>query len=356
MVNAKKISIAVGVSIALSVSARARAEEPLVHHAPPAVAKANEPLAIGARFDSADQVKEASLVYRKSDGTVGAVPFLRSSSGIAPYVAVVPREDVRVPSLAYAIEVETTEGKQVPVFASRESMHTVALQEDAGDARERALLQRFGGRRTTLAATTELVRFGSSPATSNGVPTTVSDQYYRVEGQFTYRLFGWISEFGFRGGIVRGSSPVPNARSDAELDVGMNYGAPRLRLRAADWLHVDGEALTSVNEVGYSVGGGGAVLLGDAYGTHLTLGFEGIRIFGLRGYTRFDVAASRRLALGTTIEVTTMPHAETAGVRLVGDVKVDLGKGFGLGVRGGYQARSFASGGPAAGLLVAYSF
>lgn len=343
----------------LFLAASAAAEEnkpPSVHHAPPSVARANEPLSVAVTFDEAEHVKEASLVYKKSDGATASVPFLRSSDNRKPYVAIVPAEDVRIPTLAYAIEVETGDGARAPVFASRESMHSVALEEDAADARERALLRRIGGRRTTLAATTEIVQFGSSPATLAGRPTVVSDQFFRVEGQFTYRLLGTISEFGFRGGIVRGSSPVPRATNAEQFDVGMNYGAPRVRFRGTDWFHVEAEMLTSVNEIGYSLGGGGAILLGDAYGTHLTFGFEGIRIFGVRGYTRFDVAVARRLALGTTIEVTTMPHAETAGVRLVSDAKFDLGSGFGVGVRGGYQARSFASGGPTAGLLLSYSF
>jgi hypothetical protein len=258
--------------------------------------------------------------------------------------------------LAYAIEIETTDGQKVPAFATRENMHPVALQEDTGDARERALLARAGGRRTTLGTLGEFVHFGSTPTTVNREQMTVNDQYYRLEGQFTYRLFRWISEFGFRGGIVRGSSPVPGATSKSQHDVGMNYGAPRVRLRAADWLHFEGEALTSVNEIGYSIGGGGAILFGDAYGTHLTVGFESIQIFGTRGYTRFDVAASKRLSLGTTIEVTNMPHAETAGVRLVADGRFDLGAGFAVGVRGGYQARNFASGGPTLGGTLAYSF
>ena len=169
-------------------------------------------------------------------------------------------------------------------------------------------------------------------------------------------MFSTVAEFGLRGGIVRGSSPVPGATDRSKFDVGLNYGAPRIRLRATDWLHFDGEFLTSVTEVGYSVGGGGAILLGDIYATHLKLGFEGIEVFGLRGYTQFNVALGKRVSAGTLVEVTNMPHADKAGVRLAGDVRIDLGAGFGLGLRGGYQARAFASGGPSGGLSASYSF
>lgn len=292
---------------------------------------------------------------------LNAADFLRSSDSARQYVATIPASDVALPTLGYAIEVETVDGTTLPAFASRNKLHEISLIEDSGDARERALLARVGGRRTTLMISGDYIHFGTSPTTitpPNEPPQQIDvrDQYYRMEGAFTYRLFSTIAEFGLRGGTVRGSSPVPGATSRSKFDVGLNYGAPRIRLRATDWLHVDGEFLTSVTEIGYAVGGGGAVLLGDVYGTHLKLGFEGIEVFGLRGYSAFSIALGKRVTAGTLVEVTTMPHADTAGVRLAGDLRVDLGAGFGLGVRGGYQARAFASGGPSAGLSALYSF
>jgi len=165
-----------------------------------------------------------------------------------------------------------------------------------------------------------------------------------------------VSEFGIRAGVVRGESLVPGETDPSKYKVGLNYGAPRVRVRAADWLHIEGELLTSVTEVGFSVGGGGALLLGDAYGSKMVLGFETIQVFGTRGYTRLDLVATKRLMLSPTIEVTNMPHADHGGVRLLGDATVDLGKGFSASVRGGYQARSFDRGGPSAGGGLAYAF
>jgi hypothetical protein len=56
------------------------------------------------------------------------------------------------------------------------------------------------------------------------------------------------------------------------------------------------------------------------------------------------------------IEVTSMPHGSAVGVRLLLDLGFDFGRGFSFVLRGGYQARSFASGGPAAGGTVSYAF
>ena len=83
---------------------------------------------------------------------------------------------------------------------------------------------------------------------------------------------------------------VANEESDPDdrFRVGLNYGAPTVRVRLSDLAHVEGEFLTSVTEVGFSVGAGGALLIGDPYGSKLTLGFESIQVFGERFYSKLD--------------------------------------------------------------------
>ena len=172
-----------------------------------------------------------------------------------------------------------------------------------------------------------------------------------------------MNEFSLRIGVVRGKSPVPLEpdssidQSDAErFDVGLNYGAPSVRFRLADRFHLDTELLTSVTEVGFSVGAGAAVAIGDPYGTKLVLGFESIQVFGTRIYSRVDVQAASALLISPIIEVTDMPHADEFGVRLIGEATLDLGAGFALGARGGYQARIATEGGPSFGGYLGYAF
>jgi len=81
-----------------------------------------------------------------------------------------------------------------------------------------------------------------------------------------------------------------------------------------------------------------------------------VETFGTRGYTRLDLVASRTLVVAPLVEVTTMPHADRAGVRLVAEAGIALGAGLRLDVRGGYQARSFESGGPSFGGGLGYAF
>lgn len=336
---------------------------PALHHAPVVTAHLADDITIAALVDRPDRVKRALLVFR-GGGTQGEVEFERSSVGNLGYVAIIPAAAVRG-DLTYAIELETTTGEHLPVFATRSDPHHVTILDSPEDRREAALLARLKGRRSVVQTSGEYASFGRETATfapqqqAAGAPPverSASDQFYRVEGSYTYRLLGTVSEFGLRAGVVRGRSLVQGETDPSKYDVGLNYGAPRVRLRAEEWLHIEGELLTSVTEVGFAVGGGGAVLLGDAYGSKLVLGFEGIQVFGARGYSRLDLVTSSRVMISPIIEVTTMPHADRAGVRLLGEVGIDLGQGFRLDVRGGYQARTFDRGGPTLGGGLAYAF
>lgn len=313
------------------------AEIAAVHHAPLSTAQDGKDLTIGVVIDHPDRMRRALVIYQ-GEKAQGEIELSRSSDPDKPYVAVVPALAVRSPMIAYAIEVENTDGTREPIFASRANPHRVTVLDSAEDAREGTLLRRLDNRRSVVDGGGELASFGSK-----------HDRFVRTEASYTYRMLGFISELGMRAGVVRGDSPTKGA-------VGSNYGAPRIQVRLADVLHVEGELLVSVTEVGFSNGGGGAIVLGDAYGSNLKLGFEGVQVFGVRGYTQLDLVANRWLTLAPTIEVTNMPHADAVGVRLLGDARIDLGRGFHTSLRGGYQARSFASGGPTLGAGLGYAF
>ncbi|MFO0674329.1 MAG: hypothetical protein U0235_32745 [Polyangiaceae bacterium] len=348
-----------------ATSEGAAPKRPALHHAPRTTVFVGSDIALGAVIERPDQVKRALLYYRAAEGAA-EIEFQRSSDEHLPYVAVIPASVVRPSGLAYAIELETTDGARVPVFATRDAPFPVTVLDAPADARAAATLARLGGRRSVVATRGEYVHFGTTEAdvlipSAPGVPLTterrrVADRYFQIEGSYTYRLLGVVSEFGIRAGVVRGRSLVRGETDPSKYDVGLNYGAPRIRLRASDALHFEGELLTSVTEVGFSGGAGGAVLFGDPYGSHVTFGVEGVPDFGTRGYSRVDLVANRRLVLSPIIEVTDMPHADRAGVRLLGEVGVDLGQGFHANVRGGYQARTFDQGGPTLGGGLAYAF
>ena len=335
--------------------------EPRIHHGPVSVAQAGHDVHIRAEIEEPHRIKRAILyVSAPNASSPREVLFQRAPTG--PYVAVVPGLDVRPPGFAYAIELELVDGTRVAAFATRARPFRVAVPPDLEDARERALLTRLDGRRSVVSASGEYVLFGRTAATVVDPDTglteqrDIRDQYYRVESGYTYRPLGTVAEFSIRIGVVRGRSVVPGETDADKFDVGLNYGSPSVRFRLADQFHLETELLTSVTEVGFSVGAGGALLVGDVYGSHLTFGVESVQTFGTRFFSRMTISAGDSLQVTPIIEVTDMPHADRFGVRLLTEVGTSLGSGVHLAARGGYQARTFTSGGPSAAAIVSYAF
>ncbi|RLB56444.1 MAG: hypothetical protein DRI90_18695 [Deltaproteobacteria bacterium] len=335
-------------------------------HAPVSAAVAHEGLSLNVEIIHPQQIKRTLLLYRSGkDKPYREVAFRRKKDG--PYQAAIPEEDVLPPGLAYAIEVERPNGTRSAIFSSRAEPHPVQVPEDGMDQIERVLDQRVDHRRVVFAGGGEYVDFGHSTAqvqNANGEldERTVNDRYYRVEGSFTYRPLRTIAEFGIRLGVVRGSAPVPvrpplpGQEEDERFEVGLNYGAPWVRFRMGEHWHLDASSLVSVTEVGFSAGGGGTLHIGDPYGSKLSVGFEGIHQFGARFFSQVDIQAHRNLRISPIIEVTNMPSADEFGVRLLAEAAIDIGWGFGLLGRAGYQARDATSGGPTAGGALSYAF
>ena len=335
-------------------------ELPAVHHAPLAVATVAEPLSFRVDVERAERVKSVLLVYRTGEGDYREVPFRWGEGG---YVAVLPADLVQAPGLAYVIELELVGGRRIEVFASRAEPHEVQVPEDGMDLIEDALSERLEDRRNVFFSSGEAVSFGKSRAAdAAGRETKVDDSYYRIEGGYAHRPLRTINEFSFRIGVVRGSSPVPvrpltpGQSEDERYDVGLNYGGTSVRFRLGESWYLDGSLLASVTEVGFSAGTGMALHIGDPYGSQLQLGFEAIQEFGARFYSQVDIQAHERVRVSPVVEVTNMPSADRFGVRLLGEVGVDIGAGFAAAARGGYQARQSTSGGPSGGGTISYSF
>ena len=287
-------------------------------------------------------------------GPLVETPFARGASG---YRVVIAGAEV-TGSFAYAIELTLLDGRRVAAFASREDLHPVQLLPDAMDEHERALLEGLGGRRSSASASGEYVDFGSTTVAGR----ERSDRYWGVEGKYTYRPLRTIAEFGFRGGVVRGTSAgTVDPRTGEQPDVGLNYGASSVRFRFADLWHMELEGLASISDEGFSTGGGTKLLVGNPYGSKLVLGasFVGLSedtYFGSKFFSRVDLAAHERVTVSPIIEITDMPNADRYGVRLLAEVAVAIGAGFSAQINGGYQARVAASGGPGIGGGVTLDF
>lgn len=334
--------------------APANAVRAVVHHAPISTAQASDDLVVDVVLDEPHLAKGITLVYRIGKGPLVEAPFARATSG---YRVVIDGAKVR-DGLGYAIELELLDGRRVAVFASRDELHPVQVLADGMDEHERVLLSRLGGRRSSASASGEYVDFGST--TVGGRQR--NDRYWGVEGRYTYRPLRTIAEFGFRGGVMRGtSSGIVNAATGEQPEVGLNYGASNVRFRFADLWHMEIEGLASISDEGFSTGGGAKLLVGNPYGSKLVLGasFVGLSeetYFGSKFFSRVDLAAHERVTVSPIIEITDMPNADRYGVRLLAEVGVAIGGGFSAHVNGGYQARVAASGGPGIGGGVTLEF
>jgi hypothetical protein len=330
------------------------AAEAALHHAPPAIATAHASLKIAATIDFPQTIKRALVVYFVgANKTAKEVPFLRSADG---YLAEIPEEDVLPEGLAYTIELESEGGKRVSAYATRTDPHVIDVPTDLDDQRENALDKRLFGRRSVFAANTEYVSFGSSKLGNTAAGASdVADNYYRIEASYTYRPLRTILEFGIRTGMVRGHAPIETPPGQVAQNPGLNYGGAFVVFRLHDIVHLETSLLTSVTEQGFSSGVGAAFHLGDPYGTKLILGFETVKTFGTRAYSRLDLVRGV-IRVSPIIEVTDAPHADRAGVRLITELGLALPSGWTFAIRGGYAARDFNSGGPGFGGSLAYSF
>lgn len=360
--------------VALALSGRARADappidkapldkppsaaldkpEPRLIHAPIAVARPHEPLDVTAEVFDAHLAKKILLVYQH-DKVVEELPMLRANEG---WVARIPGEHVTPPGIAYAIEIETTDGRKIPIFAARGALHPVQIPDDVDDLREHHLLSRLDGRRSVVKGSFDYVYYGKSTSApdQSGKTEAVNDQYLRAELSYFYRPLRHVLEFGIRIGIVRGTSPIgtPLDGSRYGSKVGLNYGSPTAIFRITDLFHLEASLLTSVTEIGFSGGMGGALHIGDPYGSKLVLGGETVKTFGSRGWARLDIVRGR-VRVSPVVEVGDIPNARP-GVRLYTELGLTLPQGFLLALRGGYQARDFTSGGASGGLSIGYSF
>ncbi len=333
---------------------------PRVYHAAVYSAPPSESLDIKVSFAHPELIRQAVVVMETAAGAERIIAFKRSDASV--YVATVPAELMKAPGFSYAIEIEHVNGSRIAAFASRALKHPVTIIEDITDTRERALLARLGGRRSILSVGGEYVGFGQN-VSNRAIPCgekqleckadedytpTIDEHYYRVEAGYTYRSLRTVSEFGFRLGVLRGRSlkPLTVYESD-KYDVGLNFGAARVRFRLLDLWQVEGELLTSITEEGFSSGFNIATHIGDPYGTKLILGFERLGLtgvtFGNRIFSRMDIVSGSRLLVSPIIEITDMPNARTFGVRLLAELSVKISDGFSEQLRGGYQERKFDS-------------
>jgi hypothetical protein len=356
---------------AVAGETRAQDATPRVHHVPPADAIAGDPLSIAAQVERGWSAT-LDLHVRAADRARWRVVHFRRA---APdrYVAAIPADLLRPPGFEYYIASGTPARLH---FASPASPHPVLVRPPAAELERQQEVARHRGRRAQARITGELVDFGRRTVedSATGEERDVGDHYYRIETDFTYRLFR-LPLAAIRFGYMRlvGSTPalagrVGECERDAEqtegedgpcsVEAGFRGGAWfELRFRFGRLLAVDGRGLIVATPLGVGFGGRSEVRFGDDTGSHFAVGGEVVQEVGSAFFARLGWDTVPGFPMATTIEITDYPSAHRdAGVRLLYDVAYALPSGLRLGARAGYQARDQFVGGVTGGLNLTFDF
>lgn len=326
---------------------------PRVFHVPPAEAEAGSELVIVADVERGWTAGLELRFRRAGGGAWHSAPFERDASD--RYRAAIPADQVEPPGIEYYI----TAGDR-PHFASAAAPHPVVVRRPEAELEVARDLERFDGRRAQLHSAAELVDFGTR--TIGG--QRVRDRYYRLDVDFTYRLFRFPLR-AFRLGFTQmlGETPA-TARGDGPCDgpceqsAGFRAGGwAELRWRLARFVDLDTRVLIQATPDGFGFGGRGELRFGDETATHFALGGEAITEVGTAFFVRLGWATVPRFPMAATVELTDYPSAHRDhGVRLIYDVDRELGRGVRIGGRVGYQARDQGIGGASGGLHATVDF
>lgn len=337
--------------------ATATAHAQAVRHVPPADAEAGSDLEIEAE---APATTPTLVAHYRSRGTqvFQTLELVRKNN--SSWVAVVPASAVAAPGIDYYVTAGDT-----PVFASPEWPHTIAVYAPAESERRTRDALRAYGRRSSIHTMGEWVEYGGQPFTDNmGNTRRLTDHFYRLDADFSYRLWTYPLEE-IRIGYTRmlGVAPDPfntdgkmdmNGEKDAGFKVG---GWFELGLAAAEGVRVDGRMIVMANADGFAVGTRGEVRLGNRDASHVAVGAEYLAAVGANGFFRLGWGTVPHLPMSATVEITNLPaRTETTAVRLYYDIGSEVRPGFRLGIRVGYAARNQSVAGFTGGAGAAVEF
>jgi len=340
-VNASIITRA-AVAVALLTST-ARAAD--VVHVPPADVVAGTPLELVAEATAATPT--LTLHWRAS----GSGPTFQTAElvrrGEAEWVVVLPPAVVVSPGIDYFIAAGGT-----PVFASEAWPHTMPVVATASTERRARDIIRSKGRRSKIHTSFEWVDYGTRTVGGE----QLLDRYYRIDADFSYRLWAYPLEE-LRVGYTRligETCQVPPCDGEAGFKVA---GWFELGLAPVEGLRFDTRVSVMATQSGFQPGVREEVRLGVREGSHIALGVEYLADVGTNAFFRLGWGTVPGLPMAATVEITALPDSSRdAGVRLYYDIAHALPNGVRLGARVGYAARNQAVAGFTGGANASVEF
>jgi hypothetical protein len=325
------------IAIALGGST-AGANAPSVRHVPPAGALAASTIELVAE---APATSPALTVHYRPSGTVTYATAELVRQGDTRWVVVVPAAAVMAPGLEYYLA-----AGGAPVFASAAHPHATPVTISSSADRRARDERRVQNKRSRIRTAGEYVNYGS--ARDPLIDQRLKDSYYRIDADFTYRLWAYPLEE-LRVGYTRliGTTRTEDATAcngapSCAIDAGFKVaGWFELGLAPVEGVHVDLRAAVMATAEGFAVGGRAEGRLGERDASHVAVGVEYMADVGVSGFFRLGWGTVPGLPMAATVEVTNLPLADRdTGVRLYYDVARDLGGGVRIGGRVGYAART----------------
>lgn len=316
-----------------------------VRHVAPAEATAGAPLELVVEANPTDAQLTAHV------RTTGAHEFetlelVRRDD--ASWVATVPAAAVAMPGLEYYL----TAGDE-PVFASPDWPHQIQVRRSDDDERQQRDLVRSGARRSRIHVAGDWVDFGSRTVGGQ----KLDDNYYRVDADFSYRLWAYPLEE-LRVGYSRLLGTTEEMSTASSTDAGFKVaGWFELGLAPLEGIRVDARMMVMATKSGFGVGGRGELRFGDRDGSHIAVGAELLQDVGANGFVRLGWGTVPGFPMAATVEITDFPVSnEPTGVRLYYDVAHQIADGLRLGLRIGYAAREAQVAGITGGLAATMDF
>ncbi len=317
-----------------------------VRHVPPGEAEAGKPLELVANATPTTPTLVAHVRIKGAAWTT--IELVRRED--ASWVAVVPPATIEPPGIDYYL----TAGDQL-VFGSPEWPHSLAVIVPPDEERRTRDTLRVRGRRSKVQAMGEWVDYGDKHG--------LSDNYYRFDTDFSYRLWTYPLEE-IRVGYTRllGETLQPSrmcpTTEPCSGDAGFKVaGWFELGLAAVEGVRFDARMMVMATQDGFAVGGRGEARLGARDASHVAVGVEYLADVGTNAFFRLGWGTVPSWPMSATVEITNLPASDTdVGVRLYYDLSREIAGGVRLGARVGYAARNQSVAGFTGGLGAAVEF
>lgn len=319
-------------------------------------------LALSATWqDGALPPTDLFLHYRRfGQTTYEHVRFgLRDTS---TFLVVIPESVMRPGTVEYYISSRSPDADQEPEqlhFASPAFPHAVTVPVDDGERRLREMLAQHHSNRSQFRFHGLYIDRGLRRVTdADGLlQRDMRDYYYRLEGDFTYRILSAVYSIRIGGGVVRGESFTLREPLPVIVDnVGLTYGFAEVRFRFGRLVRMDVRATLGAGPKHFDGGGGGQILIGRDPGTHFAVGVDGVSSVGIRAWLRLAWDTVPRVPMSFTLETSNLPLGQDMGGLMYLTLGYRFNRYFSFDANVGYAHRDKEVGGPILGLAPKLEF